>query len=392
VFDSGRHSDISSLCYELPITLEPCTRYHWRVTVWTNTSKLLESDWAFFETGKLTAPWTAAWVRVALPSAHDHPYLRREFSLPGPATWARAYVCGLGLYELFVNGRKVGAEHLMPGYHTYNYFVQYQTYDVTAHLRPGANCVGAMLGPGWYMGYFATRINQYGKTMQLICEVQVRCGDAEVVIGTDGGWLGRAGPIKWSGIYEGESYDWRREVAGWAEPGCDPAGWVSVEVTGRTIADLVERVNPPLTVHERLKPARVIRNKAGEVILDFGQEITGWVELRVRAAAKVKLEHVELVVGNRFCTDTLRGAPAKVQFIAAGATVWRPHFTYFGFRYVRVSGLAKVNPDDFTACAIYSDIDRVGWIEASDPRLNRIFENTLWSQKDNFLDIPTDCP
>jgi alpha-L-rhamnosidase len=227
--------------------------------------------------------------------------------------------------------------------------------------------------------------------MHFICELWIRCVDGhEMIVQSDPDWQVHVSPIQKSGIYVGETYDARLEITEYV------AGeWKPVIITPQPSSRLTERINPPLTIHERLKPEQLIRNEIGELILDFGQEITGWVEFRVNCeiGTEITLSFCEILQHNRFCSDTLRNALAECTYVSNGLeTVWRPHFTFFGFRFVRVRGLPDLNPDDFTACAIYSDIEQTGWIETSDPRLNRLFSNTLWSQKDNFLDIPTDCP
>jgi alpha-L-rhamnosidase len=204
IFDSGQTQNISSLGYELPISLQPYTRYYWRVKVWADDSCEIESDWAFFETGKLNDTWKASWIRSSL-AKEDHPLLRKEFTVSKTIESARVYVCGLGLYELYLNGMKVGDEYLMPGYHSYDFFLQYQTYDIHPLLKKGGNCVGAVLGVGWYKGTFCHRNNGYGDTMQLICEIRIWFEDkTELIIGSDSDWKCHVSAIIASGIYYGE--------------------------------------------------------------------------------------------------------------------------------------------------------------------------------------------
>jgi alpha-L-rhamnosidase len=404
VFDSGKRGDISSLAYPIPAALEPYTRYYWKVTVWADNGEEAESGWAFFETGKMNDPWKAQWIRADLDK-ETHPYLRKDFNLDGEIAWARAYVCGLGLYELEINGQKAGGEYLLPGYHAYDFFVQYQTFDISAYLRSGANTAGAMLGPGWYKGRFVFDggfTNLYGDTMQFICEIHVRFRDGrKKVICSGENWQGRASPVEASNIYDGEVYLAKNEVKRWSLPDCPAGDWKPAKLTGRSTADLTERINPPITIHERLKPQELIRTRIGEWVLDFGQEITGWVEVRLpKTALGLKLSYGEIMQEGCFYRDNLRTAKAEYVYIgndsvneAEDTTITlRPHFTFYGFRYVKVEGIDNPDPADFTACAMYSDIEQSGWIETSDRRINRLFLNSLWSQKDNFLDIPTDCP
>jgi alpha-L-rhamnosidase len=406
VFDSGKRGDISSLAYPLPLKLEPCTRYFWKVEVWADNGERAESGWAFFETGKMGSPWEARWIRADL-NKDEHPYLRKDFTLEGEAVWARAYACGLGLYELEINGRKVGGEYLMPGYHAYDCFLQYQSYDILEYLRTGNNAIGAMLGPGWYKGRFIFEggaVNIYGDVMEFICEVRVRFKDGrELAFGSGLDWRGHPSPVLFSNIYDGEVYSALREISGWSSPGCSADGWLPSIPTGRTTEDLTERVNPPLVIHERIRPEKLVHTDTDEWVLDFGQEITGWVEFcpaGVEPGREIKLSYGEILQEGRFYRDNLRTAKAEYVYVPGSDTtrensntvVARPHFTFYGFRFVKVEGMGEPDPADFTAYALYSDIEQSGWIETSHPGINRLFLNTLWSQKDNFLDIPTDCP
>jgi alpha-L-rhamnosidase len=404
VFDSGRIQDISGLGYELPIKPEPYTRYFWKVSVWADNGDHAESDWAFFETAKLHSPWTAQWIRADL-GKDIHPCLRKTFLAPGAVQWARAYVCGLGLYELEINGHKAGDEYLIPGYHAYDSFVQYQTYDVTALLREGANTIGAMLAPGWYKGRFVFEggfTNIYGDTMELICELRIKLQDGrELTINSGADWEGRPSPIKVSSIYDGEEYDAAGAFPRWSCPQEEDGeeGWRPVVLTGRGVSDLRERINPPLRIHEQFQAEKLIVTGTGEQVLDFGQEITGWVSFRLREnkfnkpGAVIRLSYSEIMQDGKFYRDNLRSARAEYSYICDGKeALVRPHFTFFGFRYVKVEGIPGLDIADFTANAIYSDIERTGWIETSNPDLNRLISNILWAQKDNFLDIPTDCP
>jgi alpha-L-rhamnosidase len=403
VFDSGRDENISSLGYELPISLEPYTRYFWKVSVWGDDGDHAESSWAFFETAKLQSPWTAQWIRADLEK-NTHPYLRKTFQIPGKVRRARAYVCGLGLYELEINSRKAGDEYLMPGYHAYDSFIQYQTYDVTAYLREGSNTIGAMLGPGWYKGRFVFEggfTDIYGDTMELICELRIRLEDGrELIVNSDTSWEGRPSPVKASSIYDGEEYHAAEALYYWSTPQDDETktteGWLPVKLSGRDVSDLRERLNPPLVIHEQLHPERLIITDTGEQVLDFGQEITGWVSFWIKEnlpGTVIRLSYGEIMQDGRFYRDNLRTARAEHIYVSDGKKAHvRPHFTFFGFRYVKVEGIADIDTADFTANAIYSDIERTGWIETANPEVNRLVSNILWGQKGNFLDIPTDCP
>ncbi|MCD7997694.1 MAG: glycoside hydrolase family 78 protein [Clostridiales bacterium] len=412
VYDSGRSEAVGAMSHACPVELEllPRTRYYWRVSVWADDGDFGTGPVNWFETGKRSEPWEAEWITAPFRKP-VHPYLRREFALEEEVKEARAYVCGLGLYELELNGRKAGEEYLMPGYCDYSRWLQYQTYDVTDMLKKGRNCIGAMLGNGWYKGRFGFQADMealYGDRMQFICELRITTESGRThVIATGEDWECLPSPVLESSIYNGEVYDARLAVPSWSmaeceewkkhvEEGC-PISSQAVHAWKAPVpsAPLVERYSLPLTIRERRKPLTVIRTLAGETVIDFGQEITGWMEFpcSAPAGAEVLLKYGEILQDGNFYNDNLRTAKAEYRFISDGTACWvRPHFTYYGFRYVCVSGLSDEEMMAAEGCVIYSGLEHIGDIETSDGDINRLFQNALWSQKGNFLDVPTDCP
>lgn len=395
VYDSGRREDISSLGFEAPLELAPRTRYDWTVTLWGDGG-----DWAsassWFETAKQEEPWQAQWIAADFQDKEVQPLLVKDFSLSGEVESVRAYVCGLGIYELEINGQKAGNEYLLPGYHCYDFHLEYQTFDITGLVRAGENRVGLALGPGWYKGdiVFDRYHNLYGDTMQAICEVRVLLKDGtEQVIPTDLTWKSYPSPVTFSNIYDGEHYDARREIPGWSAPCCQgEAGGVvpGTEGTERLIA----RLGPKIVKKASFSPT-VLQTKKGETVLDFGQNMTGWVEFGADepAGTEIVLTYGEVLQDGCFYRDNLRSAKAEYRYISNGRPAHvRPHFTFYGFRYVKVEGVSQARAEDFTAWHIRSDIDPTGSIETADPRVNQLFHNAMWGQFDNFLDIPTDCP
>lgn len=395
VYDSGRREDISSLGFEAPLELAPRTRYDWTVTLWGDGG-----DWAsassWFETAKQEEPWQAQWIAADFQDKEVQPLLVKDFSLSEEVESARAYVCGLGIYELEINGQKAGNEYLLPGYHCYDFHLEYQTFDITGLVRAGENRVGLALGPGWYKGdiIFDRYHNLYGDTMQAICEVRVLLKDGtEQVIPTDLTWKSYSSPVTFSNIYDGEHYDARREIPGWSAPGCQgEAGGVvpGTEGTER----LISRLGPKIVKKASFSPT-VLQTKKGETVLDFGQNMTGWVEFNADepAGTEIVLTYGEVLQDGCFYRDNLRSAKAEYRYISNGHPAHvRPHFTFYGFRYVKVEGVSQARAEDFTAWHIRSDIDPTGSIETADPRVNQLFHNAMWGQFDNFLDIPTDCP
>ncbi len=383
VYDTGESRTLDSRCCPLPIALEPRTRYYWRVTVCANDGDRGAAQ-SWFETGKLDEPWRGKWVAAPFDG---HPILTRDFTLGQAPSGARLYMTGLGLYECRLNGRRVCDEALTPFYNDYSLWVQAQTWDVTDLLRLGENRVEVWLGNGWYKGRFGFGEKAdclYGDRMQLLLEL--RDADGRLLLASDEGFRCRRSPVLSSGIYDGERYDARLEADG--------------ETVAAVLADapsgpVCDRLSPPVRVTERRKPAELLHTPAGEQVLDFGQNMTGWVEaeLDLPEGAEVALEYGELLQDGCFYNENLRTAQQKYAFVSAGRPATAvPRFTFFGFRYVRVTGLAEARPEDFTACVVHSDLPRTGRLETGDDKVNRLIQNALWGQRGNFVDVPTDCP
>ena len=389
IHDSGKRGDIDSLAYELPIELQPRTRYYWRVHVWADNGDYAVSDVAWFETAKMSEPWAGKWIVPEMDKS-VHPVLSRSFNLSGSIASARAYICGLGLYELRINGVKAGDEYLSPHFNAYHKWLQYQTYDVTGLLRQGENRAEVILGNGWYKGRFGFdghSANLYGDEFALICEIVVTYADgSSVVIPSDTTWIARKSKIIDSSIYDGEIYDATLEQT----------ESFPVREADLGYDRLMARLSLPVVIKEERKPVQVIHTPAGETVLDMGQNMVGWLQFRTNApkGTVIRLQYGEVLQDGNFYRDNLRTAKAEYTYIADGTeAVVRPHFTFYGFRYVKVEGWpGELNPDDFTGCVLYSDLEQTGSIETSNELVNRLFLNALWSQKGNFLDVPTDCP
>ena len=367
-------------------------RYYWRVRVWDTSGRA--SSWSpvgFWETGLLQpADWTARWIGPP-PTASDtlpspSPLLRRAFRVDDRVRSARLYVTSLGLYELYLNGQRVGDQFFTPGWTSYRRRLQYQTYDVTPLLRAGANVVGAMLGDGWYrgnLGFFRQR-NLYGRRLALRAQLEIRYenGRTERVV-SDTGWKTTPGPILFSTIYGGEDYDARREQAGWDSPHFSDKSWkVPVLVNGPS----------------ELGPIAIRRAPSGETVFDLGQNFTGWARLKVSgpAGTMVTLRFGEVLDrdGNLY-TANLRAAGQTDRYTLSGRSgeVYEPHFTFHGFRYVAVRGLpAPPDSTTITGIAVSSDLAQTGTLVTSDSLLNQLQRNIVWGQRSNFLDVPTDCP
>jgi alpha-L-rhamnosidase len=408
VWDSGRvASDESTQRAYEGSPLQSGRRYYWQVRVWDGGGRA--SGWsepAWWEMGLLEpSDWKAGWIEPDLPEDVSKPgpvpMVRREFKLSGPVERARAYVTSHGLYEMQLNGQRVGDELLTPGWTSYNKRLQYQTYDVTPLLKPGANAVGVFLGSGWYRGDLAGwigRRNVYGDRVALLMQINVVYKDGrEETVGTDGSWKASTGPMVMSEIYHGETYDARLEKAGWSAPGFDDRQWAGVKSAGHRKDDLVAPAGPPVRRIEELKPVRIFKTPGGDTVADMGQNMVGWVRLKADgpSGTTVTLRHAEVLDkrGN-FYTANLRSAKATLRYtLKGGPATFEPHFTFFGFRYVAVDGYpGELTPDSLTGVVIHSDMARAGDLETSKPLVNQLQHNIRWGQKGNFLDVPTDCP
>ena len=395
VYDSGRQKTISSLGFEPALVLLPRTRYFWNVTVWGDAGDSGSAQ-SWFETAKEGEAWAAKWITSTFPK-DEHFLLTRNFTAGSALESARIYACGLGIYELEVNGKKAGDEYLLPGFHCYDMMLQYQTFDVTALLQDGENTLGASLAPGWYKGSmtFDRQENIYGDTMKFLCELHLRYQDGhEEVLASDGSWRCLPSPVLESNIYDGEIFDAARRIPDWSVPGCQAESF-PVQVLEDGAELLTARIDPKIVCKYTFAPKEILHTKRGETVLDFGQNMTGWVEFEAHepAGTKIKLSYGEILQEECFYRDNLRTAKCEYLYISDGSPAHvRPHFTFYGFRYVKVAAVTDVKAEDFTACHIRSDIDPIGSIETGNTEVNQLFQNAMWGQFDNFLDIPTDCP
>jgi alpha-L-rhamnosidase len=382
-------------------------RAWWRVRVWDEAGEPSEwSDWAFWETG-LLAPgdWTAEWIEPDLEEDYEvsnpAPLLRREIEVEKKVAMARAYATAFGMYEVEINGRRVGDQLLTPGWTAYDERLQYQTYDVTPLLRKGPNALGVTLGDGWYRGFLGWQDSKgvYGKRLALLLQIRVVYTDGtEGVFGTDGEWKASTGPIRASDIYMGETYDARLEKAGWSEAGYDDAAWSGVRVVDRPKDVLVAPEGPPVRRIQEIVPREVLTTPEGDTVYDMGQNMVGWIRLAVEGdpGATVTLRHFEVLDkdGNVY-TENLRKAAQTVTYTlkGGGPEVFEPHFTFQGFRYVAVDGLpGEPRPENLTGVVIHSDFERAGTFTSSSPLINQLQENIQWGMRGNFVDVPTDCP
>jgi alpha-L-rhamnosidase len=351
--------------------------------------------------------WQADWITPDWDEDTSRPQpaplLRHSFSADSGIVAARVYATSLGLYELRLNGQRVGDAVLTPGWTSYDHRLQYQTYDVTDLVHEGDNALGAILGDGWYRGYmgFTGERNMYGDRLALLLQLHLTYADGRgEIIGSDGQWRATRGPIQMSDIYNGEIYDARQEKLGWDTAGYDDNDWCGVRQLDHTKEIVVAQDGPFIRRHEELRPARIFHSPKGETILDFGQNMVGWIQLRVRGpvGTTITLRHAEVLdqQGNLY-TENLRRADQTTRYTLKGLTdadeVFEPHFTFQGFQYVAVEGFpGEPTLDNFTGVVIHSDTPSTGTFECSNPLINQLQHNIVWGQKGNFVDVPTDCP
>jgi alpha-L-rhamnosidase len=396
IFDSGKvdGTGIDGLAYRPSISLKSRTRYFWKVRVWGETESA-ESEAAWFESPKMDEDWQAEWITPDFEDNRIHPILYQQFDLPSNAVAARAYICGLGLYHFELNGTKVGDEYFTPYCNAYDQWIQYQTFDITDQLTVGSNLVSVMLGNGWYKGRYGANggsVDFYGDRFALICEIHITLenGD-ELIVGTDPSWKAQPSPVIDSSIFDGETYDAQIEKTVPSSGKTFNVKPIDIDMTR-----LEARRSLPVCINEEIKPIAVLHTPAGETVLDMGQNMSGWLRFRTSASADTRIyfQFGEVLQEGNFFRDNLRTAKAEYTYIADGTdAVVEPYFTFFGFRYVKISGwVGDLNLDDFTGCVIYSRMDITGEIETSNEKVNQLFKNAMWGQKGNFLDIPTDCP
>jgi len=406
VWQSGEVSSDQSLLvnYKGP-DLSPFQRYYWQVKVWDNKGRTSKwSQTAYWETGLLSKDnWKAKWIEKESDTNRysPSPHFRKEFSIEKNIARAVVYVTSHGFYELHLNGKKIGDQVLTPGWTSYGKRLQYQVYDVTNQVIKGKNAVGAVLGDGWYRGTLAWGNNWaiYGKRLGLLMQMKITYTDgSESLIITDESWkCNNDGAIRMNDIYNGETYDATKRLTGWNLPDYDESKWGPVR-TGNYDNNIIASEGAAIRKIQEIKPIKVFRSPKGSLLVDMGQNMVGWVRLKVKGnkGTVVTIRHAEVLDKfGEFYTANLRVAKCQLTYTLSGDAeeIYEPRFTFMGFRYLEVTGFpGELTADNITGVVIHSDMPVTGTYESSNPLLNQLQHNIQWGQKSNFVDVPTDCP
>ncbi|MBC8080644.1 MAG: glycoside hydrolase family 78 protein [Gorillibacterium sp.] len=394
---------------------------YWKVLAWDMQGKLSEwSEAARWTMGLLEeADWQAHWIGIdSLPNDDTTiaegtvpapRYLRNTFSISGAVRTAVLYVTSLGVYEMHLNGKRVGDHLLAPEWTNYHKRIQYQTYEVTDILASGVNSIAAVLGNGWCCGlwqFWPPKIQTYSDQPYLLLqlEIEMESGQRYMIL-SDDKWKGiTSGPIRYSGLYEGETYNALMEIPGWDTAMFDDQGWRKVRTFTRKFSKLVWQRSEPIRVTEEISPLALTEPKPGVYVFDMGQNMVGWCRLSVQneTGATIVMKHNEMLnsdgtvyMDNLHAGHLGKGDRQIIRYTCKGASdeVYEPHFTYMGFRYVEVTGLkARPSIHLLTGRVFHTSFQEKGSFTCSNPLVNRLVENIQWSQRGNMMGIPTDCP
>lgn len=360
---------------------------------------LSRQDWS---SQLISAPWSD--LDTDKPQPED--LFRKEFAVESEILSARLYVTAQGLYEAEINGTRVGDYFLAPGWTQYHGQLQYQTYDVTSLLSSQTNCLGFRVAEGWYRGrinFEGGRRNTWGTRTAVLAQLELCYRDGSTqTISTDETWTAARGPIRLAEIYDGEKYDATAEIPGWSSPGVETEAWEKVDV----LAPLAESValvpgfKEPAKRLDAVKPIEKITTPSGKTVLDFGQNLVGYLRVHVKAPRghALTLLHAEVLENGELGTRPLRKCKARDTYILKGdeqGETYEPRFTFHGFRYAQIDDWPSQDVDvvdAIEAVVCNTDMEETGAFSSSNEKVNQLFSNTKWSMKGNFLSIPTDCP
>lgn len=408
IWDSGKViSDRQNQIIYKGTMLQARSRYFWKVCVWDQDGN--GSEWskaAYWEMGLLKAEeWQASWIGAPAPEQEKAaPLFRRDWTIDGEIITARAYICGLGYYELYMNGAKVGDRVLDPAQTDYDQRCFYVAYDITEQLNKGQNTVGVMLGNGWYHQnkVWNTSMMVYDKPKFIVQLLATLSDGTERLLTSDEHWRTAPGPIVADNVYAGETYDARLERTGWSSPGFADTDWKQAQRMDSPGGKLVAQIIPPIREVNTIRPTRMTNPQPGVYVYDMGQNFAGWARLKVSETegTMVRLRFAETVDADGMVDTASTGVFATgVEQMdtyickGCGPEIWEPRFTYHGYRYVEMTGVAGI-PElgDLTGVVVHTDVEAAGVFECSDAMINQIQHAVLWTQLSNLHGVPTDCP
>jgi alpha-L-rhamnosidase len=427
LWDSGKIASDSSafVKYNGP-KLKKNTRYFWKVKIWTNKGEsawsdlaywhvglLNYKDWAFTQVGEMPfKDWGGRWIGFDRRFPWDGDlknsrlsarYFRKEFISNRKIVSATAYIIGLGLYELYINGKKVGNHVLAPVPTDYTKNIKYNAFDVSSYIQNGKNAIGIVLGNG---RYFTMRqylqeykIKTFGFPKLMFNLILTYDDGTEEVVYSDDSWKGTAdGPVRANNEYDGEEYDARKEMLGWNKTGFNDRDWLKAEFVQEPGGNYEAQMTENMKVMDSIAPVSITKISGNRYILDFGQNMTGWMKFSVQGerGLQVKLRYAEsLEPSGELSVANLRDAKAQALYTlkGSGKESWEPAFVYYGFRYVEVSGYpGAALKENFRAKMVYDNIRTVGSFESSNTLLNQIYKNVWWGTAGNYKGMPVDCP
>lgn len=413
IWDSGKiESDASQWITYQGKTLKCNAPYYWKVKIDTNKGATNWSVPAFWITGLFNeADWQGQWIGLDRAAPGDSEtrwsrlaarYLRKEFAVKKSVKRATVHIAGMGLYELFINGQRIGNQVLAPAPTDYRKTILYNTYDVTSLLQT-ENAIGVTLGNGRFytmrQNYKPYKIPTFGyPKLRLNLIVEYADGSKET-IATNTSWkLTTEGPIRSNNEYDGEEYDARKELGAWTQTGYDDKNWMPAQRVSIPSGTLRAQMMPGMKVTETLKPVS-IKKLGNKYILDIGQNMAGWVRFRIKGQAgdSIRLRFAESLQDNgELYTRNFRDARSTDVYVVSGRetkdATWAPRFIYHGFRYVEVSGYPNAKAEDFVAEVVEDEMEHIGTFNCSDETLNKIIRNALWGIRSNYKGMPVDCP
>ena len=406
VWDSGKvSSDESVYVKYVGKALSYDTKYFWTVKVWTNHSKRsTQSKIMNWRTGLMNADnWRSNWISVSNKDRElsQAPYFINDFGLNKKIISANLYITSRGVYEAHINGNRLGDSFLTPGWTSYKNRIQYQAYEVKDMLKIGQNRIGVILADGWFKNFRPNRrdrITDYGEGTSFISELIITYQDGtKKSIINDQNWNYHFGAIRSSSIYNGETIDLNLYDHMWAHPSAQNDHLKKAQIADKYSGRLDHTRNEMIKKREVLSAKELIITPSGDKVIDFGQNLVGWVQFKsnLPKGSEVKLYHAEVLdKDGEFYTTNLRKAKQINTFILNGDKneICQPVFTFQGFRYLKIEGINQINLDDFQAVALYSDMEFTGQLTTSNDLINKLQQNIQWGQRGNFLDVPTDCP